>query len=582
MASNEPLLSARPSSEISHDNEDGYSRGSKKPAQKRADWIRIGLGVWASVATIGAILAIVVCSTRIPRPNEDPSFPPKGKRNVVFMVSDGMGPASLHLTRSYRQHVAGLPWGDSLTLDKHLIGSSRTRSSSSLVTDSAAGATAFSCGLKSYNGAISVLPDGSPCGTVLEAAKLAGYKTGLVVTTRLTDATPACFSAHVNLRSEEDRIAEQQLGDYPLGQMVDLMLGGGRCHFLPNTTAGSCRADNRDLVKEAKKKGFHYAESRNDFDKLKKGKGLELPVLGLFASTDIPYEIDRKDEDYPSLDEMTEVALNALEEATKDSDKGFFLMVEGSRIDHAGHGNDPAAQVHEVLGYDKTFKRILDWVEKHDAVLVSTSDHETGGLAMARQLHDTYPEYLWYPQVLGNASHSSEYLAARYREYTGTGGKKEDEFLKTELLEKGFGVHDVSDEEIEKLKAHKAGADWVFADIISRRAQIGWSTHGHSGVDVNIYGSKGTEKLRGNHENTEIGEFLAEYLSVDVHAVTKILKEKGVGKQDWMGKGLEQLQFEALAKEQAEGKPGNVVLGDHFHKDEIDAYHGDFRKRCVH
>ncbi|KAK5278443.1 vacuolar alkaline phosphatase, partial [Cryomyces antarcticus] len=125
------------------------------------------------------------------------------------MVSDGMGPTSLSLTRSFRQYEHGLPWGDKLVLDGHLIGQSRTRSTSSLVTDSAAGATAFSCGLKSYNGAISVLPDHSPCGTVLEAAKKAGYMTGLVVTTRITDATPACFAAHVNMREEEDRIAEQ-------------------------------------------------------------------------------------------------------------------------------------------------------------------------------------------------------------------------------------------------------------------------------------------------------------------------------------------------------------------------------------
>lgn len=77
-------------------------------------------------------------------------------------------------------------------------------------------------------------------------------------------------------------------------------------------------------------------------------------------------------------------------------------------------------------------------------------------------------------------------------------------------------------------------------------------------------------------------EFLADYLEVDVHAVTKILKEKGVGKQDWMGKGLEELQFEALAQAEAEGQPGKVDLGEHFHKDQIDTYHGDFRKRCLH
>jgi alkaline phosphatase len=114
--------------------------------------------------------------------------------------------------------TSGLPHDDILVLDKHFIGSSRTRSSNSLVTDSAAGATAFSCGLKSYNGAISILPDHTPCGTILEAAKKAGFMTGLVVTTAITDATPACFAAHVNSRWEEDLIAQQEVGEHPLGR----------------------------------------------------------------------------------------------------------------------------------------------------------------------------------------------------------------------------------------------------------------------------------------------------------------------------------------------------------------------------
>ena len=90
---------------------------------------------------------------------------------------------------------------------------------------------------------------------------------------------------------------------------------------------------------------------------------------------------------YPSLDEMAQTALRALDEATKDSDKGFFLMIEGSRIDHAGHGNDPAAQVHEVLAYDKAFSTVVKYLEESetDGVVVSTSDHETGGLAVARR-----------------------------------------------------------------------------------------------------------------------------------------------------------------------------------------------------
>ena len=357
-------------------------------------WFVLG---WAFLATIAVlVLAVLYQHTQSasPKPSNNlEPYRPSGKRNLIFMVTDGMGPASLSLTRSYRQYTEGLPINDILTLDEHLIGSSRTRSSSSLVTDSAAGATAFSCGKKSYNGAISVLPNGDPCGTVLEAAKRAGYMTGLVVTTRITDATPATFASHVHVREEEDSIARQLIGDtHPLGHVVDLMLGGGRCFFLPNSTSSSCRSDDVDVTATAQDQGYSYISTREEFDALETGNAAKLPLLGLFADTDIPFEIDRRtaSEIYPSLDEMARTALNALSIATQNSDKGFFLLIEGSRIDHAGHENDPAAQVHEVLAFDKTFTSVLEYLDKSniEGVAVSTSDHETGGLSVARR---TFP-----------------------------------------------------------------------------------------------------------------------------------------------------------------------------------------------
>lgn len=341
MGRTRPLLSKRASSDISGDRDiaedDALLTG--RPTQRSHSsgrrtwrfWREVGLFVWAVVATAGAVLlAVVFHQTRAG--SEHTGAHPHGKRNLIFMVSDGMGPTSLSLTRSFMQFKNGAPFSEQLVIDQHLIGQSRTRSSSSLITDSAAGATAFSCAQKSYNGAISVTPDHEPCGTVLEAAKKAGYMTGLVVTTRITDATPACFAAHVNMRSEEDRIAEQMVGDYPLGRVVDLMFGGGRCHFLPNTTVhSSCRADDKDVVGMAKKNGFSYVSDRAGFDSLKGGAAIDLPMLGLFADTDIPYEIDRRNENdiYPSLHEMAEAAMKALSDATRDSDKGFFLMIEG-------------------------------------------------------------------------------------------------------------------------------------------------------------------------------------------------------------------------------------------------------------
>ncbi|KAI1465241.1 alkaline phosphatase-like protein [Daldinia caldariorum] len=518
----------------SEDNLRGQSIATRVGRSWHSRLREILLFVWALLATAGVIVLAVWVSHQ----QQTSSAKPAGKRNLIFMVSDGMGPASLSLTRGFRQYTEGLEYGDTLTLDKHFWGSSRTRSSSSLVTDSAAGATAFSCGKKSYNGAISMLPDSTPCGTVLEAAKKAGYKTGLVVTTDITDATPACFASHVHVRQQNDDIAVQEVGNGPLGRVVDLMFGGGRCHFLPNGTDGGCRADNIDVIEMAKKDyGWNYINDRPGFDEFWEGKKeVPLPILGLFAPTDIPFELDRRNMNdiYPSLSEMAKTALRALEKATEGSEQGFFLMIEGSRIDHAGHENDPAAQVREVLEYDKTFKAVLDFLDESETpgVLVATSDHETGGLSVALQVNADYPQYLWYPAVLANASSSSEYLAHRLQGHLAQtpdhSVAKLKKYINEELVKPGLGIHDASEEELTTLASRPELAQYSFAHMISIRAQIGWSTHGHSAVDVNIYssGGPGTEAIRGNVENTDVGKYLREYLNVDVDAITKELNEK--------------------------------------------------------
>ncbi|QPG93894.1 hypothetical protein C2857_003409 [Epichloe festucae Fl1] len=517
------------------DREANSSNNSKNRAVEWSRTREIGIFVWALVST-AAVIVLAVWTQHSQQTSKDGSR--AAKRNLIFMVSDGMGPASLSLTRSYRQHVDGLPEGDTLTLDKHFWGSSRTRSSNSLVTDSAAGATAFSCGKKSYNGAISMLPDYQPCGSVLEAAKRAGYATGLVVTTDITDATPACFASHVMMRQMQDEIALQEIGQGPLGRSVDLMLGGGRCHFMPNSTSESCRLDDIDVVGLAKEKyGWTYADTRKAFDDLDGGSKASLPLLGLFATTDFPFELDRKNinDVYPSLSEMANTALKALEKTTAKSEKGFFLMIEGSRIDHAGHINDPAAQVREVLEYDKTFKSVLDFIESSatETILVATSDHETGGLATALQEPGHLPVYNWYPQVLANATQSCEKLAATLQNHVSDKAysmNKEQlkSWINNELVVSGLGIPDATDEELILLAENPEASITTFAAIMSLRAHIGWSTHGHTAVDVNVYSSGGPETsgIRGNVENTDIGKFLSHYLDVDVDQITQELRNQ--------------------------------------------------------
>ena len=131
------------------------------------------------------------------------------------------------------------------------------------------------------------------------------------------------------------------------------------------------------------------------------------------------YSIDRVPQVQPSLAEMAKTALEILHAATKDSKQGFFLLIEGSRIDMASHSNDPVGHVHDVLAFNSAFHVARTFIDRIGGVLISTSDHETGGLSVGRQVTVTYPEYVWYPEVLANASHSTEYLGYQIASYKG-------------------------------------------------------------------------------------------------------------------------------------------------------------------
>ncbi|KAL7748472.1 vacuolar alkaline phosphatase [Sorochytrium milnesiophthora] len=454
------------------------------------------------------------------------------KRNVIMMVSDGFGPASETFGRTMYQYVNNKPFDAKTPLDEIFVGSSRTRSSSSLVTDSAAGATAFSCHMKSYNGAISVDPDKRPYGTVLEAAFKKGWKTGLVVTSRITHATPAAFNSHVVWRDYENDIAEQQIGDYPLGRVTDLMFGGGRRHFVPQPDPESVRTDNRSLIDEAAKGGFHVITQRAGFDALK--EDASLPILGLFTPDHMSYEVDRDPAKEPSLKEMAQKALDILDHASR-SDKnspGFFMMIEGSRIDMAAHSNDPAGHAHDILMYYEVIETVKRYVEEHpDTVMVSTSDHETGGLALARQLTSAYPEYLWHPEAVLHQRNSTFVLAQQVLEYAPGDADKRRKFVSNVIVKQSMGLPDPTDDELAYMlnDTRTVGElDYYMGTMVSKRAQLGWSTHGHSAVDINLYAfGRDAEKLRGNHENTEVGQFLAN--SLDLHdemdRITKTLQE---------------------------------------------------------
>ncbi|KAF2735910.1 alkaline phosphatase [Polyplosphaeria fusca] len=460
-------------------------------------------------------------------------------RNFIYIVPDGYGQASQTIARDYVSLLqngenADAPVSIKLAADEMVIGTVQTLSSDNFITDSAASATAFGCGVKTYNDAIAVDDDGQPVGSILEAAHMEGFKTGLVVTSTINHATPACYAAHVKDRDSYEKIAEHEIGySHPLGPQVDLLLGGGRCYFKPQSDSTSCRSDDVDLFGFAKKKGFRVMQDRKAFDELKKGtaKAANLPYIGLFNDGQMMYEIDRlrKPEQEPSLLEMVETALNSLDRATKWTRKGYFLMIEASRIDHAGHANDAAAHLFDTIMYNDVMKFVREWIDKHpDTIMMSAADHETGGLTLNG----------FDPLPLKEVSMSIEEVERLWEDFNGTDRRA---YLADTILP-GYGLSGLNESEIDTILSN----DDLESDLTSRlssKAGINWSTGGHTASDVTLHGygsgwRGGNLKadMAGNWDNTELPVYIEGVLKVKMSKVTEKLRAQGT---DWVGKRSE-------------------------------------------
>jgi len=456
-------------------------------------------------------------------------------RNFIFIIPDGMAPASETLARTYEAMINGAatpsqPLLEPIPIDDLPVGNVRTHSANNLVTDSAAAGTALASGFKTNNSMIGVNPAEEPVGTILEAAKFAGMKTGLVVTSIMNHATPAVFSSHTVNRNGLDFIAAQQVGhSHPLNQSVDLLFGGGACYFKPSSDPDSCRDDDIDLLAHAKSLGYYITEDRAGFDTLNQGQSnTSLPYLGLWSnSSDLAYEIDRQQQPEevrePSLLEMTEVALNALTRETTcqglncTNVPGYFIMIEASRIDHASHANDGAAHLHDVLEYNRVIEFVKGWIDEHtDTAMISVADHETGGLTLPGG---------WDPRPLANATHSVEYLEAEFEDYSGEDAAS---VVAEQLL--AYGIQDTNETLVSSLVGSRSYSGEL-ADLLNTETGLAWSTGGHTGVDVTLYayahGEMGEElvkDLAGSHDNIELPRLIEKYLGLDMDEITRQLR----------------------------------------------------------
>jgi len=329
--------------------------------------------------------------------------PPKGPaRNVVLFLGDGMGLSTVTAARVFAGQEQGRP-GEETVLSFETLpytGLAKTYNTNQQVPDSAGTMTAVLSGVKTAAGVLgldasAVLGDhtkGRPVPTLLEEAAARGLSTGIVTNTSVTHATPAAAYAHIARRSWEndaelsdearaDDVPDiaRQLIEFDIGGGIDVVLGGGRRHFLPansrdpehEDTKGA-RWDERDLTAEwQEQSGGVYAWSRGQFEQVDPERTDRL--LGLFEPGDMAYEQDREQDvaGEPSLAEMTAKALAILAR----SPEGFLLIVEGGRIDHAHHGGNAYRALSETLEFANAVQVVLDEVDPADTLVVVTADH---------------------------------------------------------------------------------------------------------------------------------------------------------------------------------------------------------------
>ncbi|HLG19382.1 MAG TPA: alkaline phosphatase [Bdellovibrionota bacterium] len=294
-------------------------------------------------------------------------------KNIILFIGDGLGTTTITATRVYFRSARGNLAIDRLPYTAML----KTYASDKVVTDSAAAATALASGVKTKNDVLgedeSAVPgtkDGKSTITVAELAKKAGKAVGLVTTTRITHATPAAFYAHIHHRDLEKQIAEELLHS-----SFDLFLGGGRKYF-----------DVGRLRKEGEIEVISTAEELATVGKKYGNLPPPHPILGLFHEDHMSYESDRKAKGVtePSLPEMTEAAIAILSR----NPRGFFLMVEGGRIDHAAHTNRIQDLLMETFIFDRAIEQALALTSTKDTLVLVTADHETAGVSL-----NGYPDH---------------------------------------------------------------------------------------------------------------------------------------------------------------------------------------------
>jgi alkaline phosphatase len=408
----------------------------------------------------------------------------KKVKNVILLIGDGMGFSYTTGLRYFNHDVKKGIMTPTL-FDQFFVGTQSTYSFDETcnITDSAAAGTALSTGFKTVNGFLGINSHKQSVPTVLEYAKYRGKSTGLVGTSQINHATLAAFAAHQEDRNQYDSIADQYFDNrIDKKHKIDVMLGGGTSYFT--------RTD-RNLIEEFEAQQFGFVQTAQElvFNKNER-------VLGLFAPIELPKKIDR-DASIPSLRQMTKAALQRLQQ----NHNGFFLLVEGSQIDWAGHDNDIVGAMSEVKDFEGAFQEAIHFaLDREDTIVIATADHSTGGMSLDRD-----GNFKWKPNLIKSITATPRVIATQLHE------------TKDITLLKSYMPFTLSEEELDSIKATLEmdieDTRQTLIHLINLYSSTGWTTTGHTGEDVPIYAyGLHSNLFSGRIENSDIARILFELM----------------------------------------------------------------------
>ncbi|WP_113908288.1 alkaline phosphatase [Aliidiomarina celeris] len=416
-------------------------------------------------------------------------------KNIILVIGDGMGYPYLSAYRYFKDGRGETQQADMqpTLFDQYLVGAASTYpADSTLVTDSAAGATTLASGIKTYNGAIGVDAEREPVTSMMEIAKNNGYLTAAVATTRITHATPAAFFTHVESRRQEKEIARQYAEPRPDGQLkFDLLIGSGRRHFRFENDAG----ERVDYLADLTRHGARVVESTEGLQ-----SQYRLPVVALLHEDSFPYVID----DQPRLKTLTQEALRLIEA----DGRPYVLMIEASMIDWCGHARDIACAMHEVADLEAALEYLVAHVEgRDDTALVVTADHSTGGFTMGAD-----GQYQFRAALLHEIQRS---LYVMSRALTNMPRIDWDAYISHAIP---YPLSTAQQAELNRVASLTATdkTDQIhelLVNIVRFHTGSGFTTTGHTGEDVPVIAAgPWREAFRGQQDHSDIAKQLIEWI----------------------------------------------------------------------